>query len=449
MQFRNGFEAGANGTAITAANSGGGSDIAFSVFGAGARYSNVRAHSGTLSCEFTDPAIATYGSVSHTAETLFGAKGYMWFTSANSGGEFHLVGLYDSAGNSVLIFRLTAGNLLRLYASGGGGSNAWAPSATMPTGQWIRYELLAEQGTTTTGGRVRAAIFAGESTTPLADSGWLEGINLGGGTVAITRTRFGKGAAGSNATGVFMDDILLHTGADYASFPTSIGNDAPIVSAGGDQTVAGGATVLLTGTASDPGGSIASTVWSFVSAASTGTPTLTGANTLTPSFVAGAAPQLYTLQLTATDNLGASSTDTVEIRVPASGAVDSRPLPLAATKVGAWTRTGASSDGAALADESNTTYLESDAVSTTEQSIRVRLAPSTSRATGKVQVTLGMDSGTGTWQIRLYEGTTLRQSWTQAGVTTTPTAYEFTISAGTISSITDWSNLSLELGVTS
>lgn len=450
MQFRNGFEAGANGTAITAANSGGGSDIAFSVFGAGARYSNARAHSGSQSCEFTDPAIATYGGVSHTAETLFGLKGYFYFTSANSGGEFQLGGLYDAAGNSVLILRVAASNVIRLYASGGGGSNAWAPAATMPTGQWIRFELLAEQGTTATGGRVRAAIFAGDSTTPLADSGWLEGINLGGGSVAITRTRFGKGAAGSNAAGVFMDDVLLHTGADYASFPTSIGNEPPVVSAGGDQTVAGGATVLLTGTATDPGGSVASTVWSFVSAASTGTPTLTGANTLTPSFVAGAAPQLYTLQLTATDNLGASSTDTVEIRVPASGAVDARPLPLPATaKVGAWTRTGASSDGAALADESNTTYLESDAVSTTEQSIRVRLAPSTSRATGKVQVTLGMDSGTGTWQIRLYEGTTLRQSWTQAGVTTTPTAYEFTLSAGTISSITDWSNLSLELGVTS
>ncbi|MEW1990701.1 hypothetical protein [Microbacterium sp. NPDC078849] len=449
MQFKNGFEAGANNTAITAANSGGGTDNAFGVFGAGAKFSNVRAHSGSLSCEFTDSATATYGAISYGAETLIAMRGSYWFTNPNSGGEFNLAGLYDAAGNSIAIFRLTATNVLRLYVSGGGGSNAWAPSTTMPTGQWVRFELLVEQGTTATGGRMRAAIFANNATTPLADSGWLENVNLGGGTVAITRTRFGKGAPNSNASGVFMDDLLMHTGADYASFPTSIGNEPPSVSAGGDQTVAGGSTVLLAGTASDPGGSVASTAWSFVAAESTGTPTLSGGNTLTPSFVAGAAPQLYTLQLTATDNLGASSTDTVEIRVPASGAADARPLPFAATKSGAWTRNGGTSDGAALADESNTTYLESDAVSGAEQSIRFRLAPSTARATGKVQVTLGMDSGVGNWQIRLFEGTTLRQAWTQAGVPATPTAYEFTLLPATISAITDWSNLSLELGVTS
>lgn len=449
MQFRNGFEAGTNGTVITAANSGGGSDVAFSVFGAGAKFSNLRAHSGTLSAEYTDSSASTYGSVSHSAETLIAAKGYIWFPSANSGGEFNLVGLYDTAGTSIVIFRLTAGNVLRLYVSGGGGSNAWAPSATMPTGQWVRFEMLVEQGTTTSNGRIRAAIFANESTTPVADSGWLEGVNLGGGSVSITRTRFGKCAPNSVATGVTLDDVLLYTGTDYASFPTSIGNDAPIVSAGGDQTVAGGATVTLAGTASDPGGSVASTVWSYVSASSTGSPTLTGGTTLTPSFVAGTAPQLYTLMLTVTDNLGAVSTDTVQIRVPVGGATDARPLPFAATKVGAWTRTGGTTDGGALADESNSTYLESSAISGTEQTIRLRLDPSSARATAKIQVTLGMDTGTGTWQIRLYEGSTLRQSWTQSAVPATPTDYEFTLNGPTVAAITDWSNLHLELGVTS
>ena len=106
-------------------------------------------------------------------------------------------------------------------------------------------------------------------------------------------------------------------------------------------------------------------------------------------------------------------------------------------------------EAVALADESDSTYLESSAISGTEQTIRLRVEPSGARATGKVQATLGMDTGTGTFQVSLLEGTTLRQSWTQAGVGSTATAYEFALNTGTISAITDWGNLYLEFGVTS
>ena len=249
---------------------------------------------------------------------------------------------------------------------------------------------------------------------------------------------------------VGADDIQLRDGAGAAIPDYVVANTPPTVTAGGNQTVSSGATVNLTGTASDPDGTIVSTVWSYVSGSSTGSPTLTGGSTLTPSFTAGTAPQLYTLLLTATDNLGGTATSTVEVRVAVTGATDARPLPFAATKTGTWTRVGgSSSDGAALSDESNSTYLESGTISSTEQMLRTRLEPSGARASGKVQATLAMDSGTGTWQIRLYEGATLRQSWTQAAVGTTPTAYEFTMSSGTVAAITDWGNLFVEYGVTS
>lgn len=247
---------------------------------------------------------------------------------------------------------------------------------------------------------------------------------------------------------VGADDIQLRDGAGSEIPDYTIPNTPPVVSAGGNQVVVGGSTVNLSGTATDTDGTIASVAWSFVSASSTGTPTLTGANTLTPSFVAGAAPQLYTLQLTATDNLGGTTVSTVEVRVPVTGATDARPLPFAAAKTGTWTRTGGASDGAALADESNATYLESGAVSGAEQKIRVRVEPSGARATSKVQATLGTDSGTAVFQIRLYEGTTLRQTWTQEAVGSTPTAYEFALSSPALSAISDWGNLFLEFGVT-
>ncbi len=90
-------------------------------------------------------------------------------------------------------------------------------------------------------------------------------------------------------------------------------NTPPVADAGSDQTVYGGDTVTLDGSASrDPGGRIASHSWTispFVA--------LDNANTATPTF---AAPNVtsstgYTATLTVRDNRGASDTDTVLVTV--------------------------------------------------------------------------------------------------------------------------------------
>lgn len=157
------------------------------------------------------------------------ARGYCWMDQANSGGEFHLIGVYEANGNGVILFRLTASNVLRLYKNIAPTSNTWAPTTTMPINQWVRAEILVEQGTDTTNGRARAAIFANNSTTPLAESGWVTGLNLGAGTNTMAHIRFGKMGAGSNATGVYMDDLEIRTGADYTG--TWIGPSVtPVVS---------------------------------------------------------------------------------------------------------------------------------------------------------------------------------------------------------------------------
>lgn len=93
-------------------------------------------------------------------------------------------------------------------------------------------------------------------------------------------------------------------------------NQPPVVSAGVDQTVPVGTSLTLNGTATDPDGTVASRQWTCVS---------TPAGVTAPTFSAGsaatytyAAAGSYTLQFTAVDNAGASSTDTVIVTVVAS-----------------------------------------------------------------------------------------------------------------------------------
>lgn len=212
--YSNSFEGGTSGAAITTANSATGG-TAFDAVATGMIFQNTRAHTGTISAGFSSAAGSPYVSWSPTSPTSFAARTYFWFDTANNTGEFNLIGVYETNGNSVLIFRLSAGNILRAYKNIAPTSNIWAPTTTMPTGKWVRAELLFEQGTTTSNGRARAAIFDDNSTTAIADSGWVTGLNFGAGTNNPTQVRFGKGAPNSPVSGVAMDDLVVRSGADY------------------------------------------------------------------------------------------------------------------------------------------------------------------------------------------------------------------------------------------
>lgn len=223
---------------------------------------------------------------------------------------------------------------------------------------------------------------------------------------------------------------------------TAVVNSPPEITVSPTQNVTAGSTVSLTAEASDPDGTVASYAWSFDYPTS-GAPTISGATTASASFTAGSAPQLYVVRCTVTDNSGDSSFATTEVRVPASGGAAARPLPQNGTAVGTWTNVGgAATRGAALADESDSTYVQSDDLSSTETRLRVRVAPSGNRSSSTVSWRLATDAGTATVKVRLFEGNVQRQEWTQA-ITASPTAYNFSVtSPGTI---TDWGNLYLEI----
>ncbi|MBI3560332.1 MAG: PKD domain-containing protein [Gammaproteobacteria bacterium] len=95
---------------------------------------------------------------------------------------------------------------------------------------------------------------------------------------------------------------------------TVIPNLPPVVSAGAAQTVNEKLPVTLTGTASDPDGSIARYAWAQTAGP---TVTLTGASTATASFTAPSitVDTILTFTLTVTDNLGATASASVNITV--------------------------------------------------------------------------------------------------------------------------------------
>lgn len=102
--------------------------------------------------------------------------------------------------------------------------------------------------------------------------------------------------------------------------PINSFNQPPLVNAGSPQSHAAATTsVTLSGSASDPGGSIASTVWTRVSGPNT--PTITSASSLSTT-VTGMVAGTYQFRLTATDNLGATSSATVLIRINSVPTID-------------------------------------------------------------------------------------------------------------------------------
>lgn len=94
---------------------------------------------------------------------------------------------------------------------------------------------------------------------------------------------------------------------------TAAANPLPVVDAGNTPiAVTVPDTAQPIGASATDANGIASLSWSFVSGPGP-TPTLTNPNTLTPTFGNMTTPGTYTFRLTATDNLGASNSDTMQV----------------------------------------------------------------------------------------------------------------------------------------
>lgn len=334
----------------------------------------------------------------------------------------------------VINVRHASGQLFRIGISaigsvqiktGAGTVIASTDSGAWQIDRWNRIEVKWDNSGGATAGIAEVAVYDGDSLTPAGTVSTAAG-NLG--SAPATTVDIGSPNSGSYTDAYYFDSVQMNDGATSFIGPYVEVNEPPAVTSGGAQTVAEAATVALAFSVTDIDGTIASRATVFDYPASGG-PTISDGATNSPSFTAGAAPQLYVVRHSATDDDGGVGFATTEVRVPTAGSGTSLPAAMDAVEAtGAWTLEGdADTDGEALADGDDATYVESDAISAVVQEITVRLLPRNALASGVVTVRLSTDTDTATATVRLRRGATVLQEWVQE-VDDAPTDYLFTLS---------------------
>jgi hypothetical protein len=182
-------------------------------------------------------------------------------------------------------------------------------------------EFAVTAGTTTSNGRVEMRIT--DTDNVQYGDAYDSGAVVNTGTAAPAHCRFGGFSA---MTGWTLDrfDGPVRIGplaagqwiGPVTGTPAAI---PPVVNAGSDTSVSQGATVSLSGTATDSDGTITSTVWSVTSFPGGSTsPTITNSTSLTTASFTASATGTYVLRLTATDNGSNTAYDERTITVTAA-----------------------------------------------------------------------------------------------------------------------------------
>ncbi|RYZ45594.1 MAG: PKD domain-containing protein, partial [Sphingobacteriales bacterium] len=130
--------------------------------------------------------------------------------------------------------------------------------------------------------------------------------------------------AGSYVVRLTVTDSKGATATDDVGIIVNAGNKPPVVSAGQDiQITLPSNSVSLSGTASDPDGSIKSTAWTKISGPAQSTITNAASTSTT---VTGLAAGTYVFRLTATDNSNAVATDDIQVIVNQASAANQAPI---------------------------------------------------------------------------------------------------------------------------
>ncbi len=335
-----------------------------------------------------------------------------------------LIALRHSAGNMCIVGLDASG---RVSVQGAGGAAIANDTNPIPVNTWVRIELGAIKGTTTTDGRVVAAWYTGDSTT----ANWsLDNAATNAGTADVANVRFAKPNSGGAYSG-YVDDAAAADGTITLLGPA--GNVAPVANAGADQTISAGANLVLAGSGSDADGTIASYAWTQVSGPAV---TLTGANTATAGVTAIGKGH-YVFRLTVTDDAGGTGTDDVTVNVKTTTA---RPDSLI-SNAGAFTiLDGAASIVAGLADESDTTgALSPDNPSGAVLEYGVEpLEPGAVTVSYRLRANTSSPARSVLTELRM--GSTVIASQTDTP-TTTATTFSFVLDAGQLTALTGRTDL--------
>lgn len=284
---------GTNGTNVTTANSG------LSAVSGGWTYTTTSPGEGTAS------AVATFtagtGTLGMDRNASVGYHDFLCKVSALDGGDLMIAQVRNGATNLANL-RITSTGTIQMR---NGNTTVDTTATTITAGEWFRVQW-GLSGTTQTMRLFKSATLANLFNNPFTES--ISGAYTGG-----TWTQFRVGMFTSHTLTINFDRLIV----DDSTWPTSgsSGNQSPTANAGTDQTVTAGATVNLSGSGSDPDGTIASYAWTQVVGP---TVTLSSATAQNPSFTAPIVTSTTALefQLRVTDNLGTQSLpDTVAITV--------------------------------------------------------------------------------------------------------------------------------------
>ncbi|MCL2453772.1 MAG: hypothetical protein FWD18_00490 [Micrococcales bacterium] len=371
---------GPDGTTVTAANGGG--QAWSSVTGGTMVYTTSRAFRGPGCATATSETIGyLIRNLSGSASPRADMVAYVWLstTPLASTQDVPVLRTYTSAGiAAALVLRgMSSNNPKIVLSTRGSGSNVdrWTSTPNIPRGTWVRVELNTEAGTSPTTGAARARMYAGDDTTPIADSGLVTGVDTAGSSGIVQDARAGM------SSGVWVDHIGIRDGADATGspWPSAV---APTVALPGLTVVAPGApwsTVATVGT----DGSIASTAWTVTRVSADGvtdvTSQTTGQGTLT---LGSTAPTVGGVRLdvsvVVTDGDGLTGTATTTVHVPTGANL----RPLAVDGQGdPWSILGgAATQGQALGDGSTQTGVRSpDVPAGASSTRRWPLQPATPR----------------------------------------------------------------------
>lgn len=111
-----------------------------------------------------------------------------------------------------------------------------------------------------------------------------------------------------------------------------------------------------------------------------------------------------------------------------------------------WTAVGAASIPAAVNDALDTTYAQSPSLTTTYQPIKMKLG-TLGAGDLAVKVRLSGDNSGGA-RVRLMQGTSVIATWTITALPATATEYSFSLTTAQAATVTDRTNLSLEIAGT-
>lgn len=314
------------------------------------------------------------------------------------------------------------------------------------------------------GTAVGAAVvtFVGQARGGVSPNSTTADPNTGQGVVEVFDAFTGGSASFYEAVCVGLDVTGLGNGATYPaktytfdqsalysawSLVIKPGNQAPIVDAGPDQEVLSGATVNLSGTATDVDGSVSSVAWTVESYPEhylDDPPTITDADELDASFDA-TVPGKYILRLTATDDLGATAYDEVTIWSCTTTA-----RVYAVHTAGGWTQYGsADSIPAALRDDSDTTGAQSPNNPSNAATVYYLdpMPVGSKTISGRANLD-GSGSGSLTLTLKQGNGVTVSTD-TVTGLTgTTAVPFSFALSSGENGAVTDPHEMTITVSAT-